>query len=176
MRNKSETAFSINSLLGDIDGNITVDELEEQMTKTLATEPAAITKAVSRQTPSSKIKEIKGKKDANSKTLAYLTNLEDGSVYPIKMDNSSIGCGSACDITLEKYAKEHTISRMHASLIHKDGSFFLTDCSSNGTYLAQPEGDILSFTRLEKGAAVEIKDDQIIRFANKVFRFTIETN
>lgn len=90
----------------------------------------------------------------------HLKENETGRLFPVGKA-LLIGSSPSCDVVIE----DSTVSRKHALIEEKDGKLYVTDCSTNGTYIA--EGG--KFKRLPKGSIYEVKEGQSIRFSRKGF-------
>lgn len=101
-----------------------------------------------------------------------LTDLDSQKMFSITKDVTTIGSSTEADIIMLEHG-QRTISRSHALLERKDGRFYLTDTSSNGTFIAKDDFGDITFYRLPKGEPVEIASGQTIKFAGKCMRFTI---
>jgi len=73
-----------------------------------------------------------------------------GESFPIDGERMSIGRRPECEVFLD----DVTVSRDHALLIHRGGSWYLDDCGSlNGTYVNRSR---IESHRLEEGDEVQI--------------------
>jgi len=63
-------------------------------------------------------------------TLVVLDGPHKGAQYPIRREKTTIGRSSEADLTME----EDTLSRVHAAVVYREGTFYLEDLdSANGT-------------------------------------------
>lgn len=190
--------FSINDFLFDEKecGPMT----EEFMTKTLSIEPcyenliekekesvhpfgleklekkkAEKEEIISEHDTQDNTEELKETQEAPRPFLASLEDLEDGTCYQVTQDICIIGAGSGCTLILKDEKKQRTISRHHATLEKKEDGFYLTDTSSNGTCIVTKEkdGESLTAHRLTKGEPIKLRNQEIIKFANRSFRFSV---
>ncbi len=76
---------------------------------------------------------------AEEQPNSYLWLIEDGrrsQLYPLKKKVCVIGRDASADISLFTTKAAHLISRLHATIIHREGKVFLEDLnSSNGTFV-----------------------------------------
>ncbi len=89
-----------------------------------------------------------------------LVRFSTGDVMPLDKDITVIGKDAArVDLCI---TGNGTISREHCRLVHRDGSYYITDCSSvNGTYL--------NGQRLQPGVETVAASESVIRLANDIF-------
>ena len=98
------------------------------------------------------------------KFKAVFTRLSDGHRIECKSDFFSVGKSDKTSNI--KISDNQKISRTHALFSKEDGSYYVTDNSSNGTYI----NDV----KLPKDEKKPIKDGDRIRFADEDFIFNIE--
>lgn len=154
-----EKGFSITDLLSDSvteKSAISAGRLEQE-TRELKVEAEEYQKEDRKETGYAKEKK------------AYLTDLDNRITYPLERAENIIGCQDDCDIVIIEASERHTVSRKHAKITRKDGKFYLTDTSSNGTFIERG-GEYL---RLPRGEMVEIGDGEDIKFVNRHFRFAV---
>ncbi|MDP4183260.1 MAG: FHA domain-containing protein, partial [Bacillota bacterium] len=99
----------------------------------------------------------------DSSNLPYLLNLNSGSNEKIFIDKASFVIGrlkSQVDYEL----RGSGISKVHSEIITRNGQYFIKDLnSSNGTYV--------NSEKIKSNFEFEIKNHDIIRFANMEFQF-----
>lgn len=88
-----------------------------------------------------------------------LTSVNNGMEFPV-CENIEVGRMSS-DLADLLNASDYT-SRYHAKLSLENDAFFVTDESTNGTFVNDK--------RLSKGAATELHPDDILRFADVAFK------
>src|SRR5512139_2641696 len=84
-----------------------------------------------------------------------------GKRFALNSKTMVIGRGSECEIPL----LDSSLSRAHAQVLKKDnGRFYLNDLhSTNGTYLNDQQ--------LTPGKTVEVKDGDLLKAGNVIFKF-----
>lgn len=100
-----------------------------------------------------------------------LVSAEDGSSVHFSKESVLVGCREdLCDFVIAQDPKNHRVSREHAYLIMNEGKVFVKDISANGTFLGLPETPDKEMFRLPKDTEVEVRDGQIIRFADRKYQ------
>lgn len=88
-----------------------------------------------------------------------LTSVNNGMEFPV-CENIEVGRMSS-DLAYLLNASDYT-SRYHAKLKLENGAFWVTDESTNGTFVNDK--------RLLKGETVELHSDDVLRFADVAFK------
>jgi len=101
-------------------------------------------------------------------SFAKLLDMQTGEYVEINKTVFTVGISNECDLVISQPEKKHTVSRTHASIIIKNDTIYIRDSSSNGTFVGNTEE---SFFRLPKGNAVELKNGQLIKFADVIYKF-----
>lgn len=94
-----------------------------------------------------------------------LTSINNGMEFPI-CENIEVGRMSS-DLADLLNASDYT-SRYHAKLKLENGAFWVTDESTNGTFINDK--------RLLKGETVELHSDDVLRFADVAFKVSCHEN
>jgi len=100
-----------------------------------------------------------------------LFNIKAAEKIEIDRPNFRIGIAPDNDYVINQDMKSHTVSRHHMTLSVKNDTEYITDESSNGTYVGTDAENPASFFKLPKGNAVELKDGQYIKIAGEMFQF-----
>ncbi len=100
-----------------------------------------------------------------------LVSLSDGSVTHFSAERILVGCREdVCDFVILQDPKNHRVSREHAYLYIIEGKIFAEDISVNGTFLGSSETADKEMFRLPKHTRTEVRDGQILRFADRKYR------
>lgn len=107
---------------------------------------------------------VQEEEQRSEENLPSLTNKETGEIIDIDKPVFRIGKKKDCSLRLPD---NKAVSRVHAELLLKNGTCYIKDLdSTNGTFVNE--------LQLPKETEMEVKDGDVLKFANQEFLLTIE--